>query len=106
MNPLKGVARMFSAQTMVELIKTLAKASVIGTVAALVISHYRDQMISLMHTTPTEALRLEEHTSDLQSLMRTSYAVFCLHKQNNRITTQSTAPPTFNPQAYYLTNRQ
>ncbi|HEY9572374.1 MAG TPA: flagellar type III secretion system protein FlhB, partial [Pusillimonas sp.] len=56
MNPLKGVARMFSAQTMVELIKTLAKASVIGTVAALVISHYRDQMISLMHTTPTEAL--------------------------------------------------
>src|SRR5690606_3689393 len=56
LNPLKGVARMFSAQTLVELLKTLAKAAVIGTVAALVISHYRDQMISLMHTTPTEAL--------------------------------------------------
>src|SRR3546814_2768312 len=26
--------------------------------------------------------RSEEHTSDLQSLMRTSYAVFCLHKKN------------------------
>src|SRR3546814_9006060 len=32
--------------------------------------------------------RSEEHTSELQSLMRISYAVFCLkkkkHKQNNR----------------------
>src|SRR3546814_2908999 len=27
-------------------------------------------------------LRSEEHTSELQSLMRTSYAVFCLNKQN------------------------
>src|SRR3546814_7339339 len=30
------------------------------------------------------ALRSEEHTSELQSLMRTSYAVFCLKKKNNR----------------------
>src|SRR3546814_10122324 len=28
-------------------------------------------------------LRSEEHTSELQSLMRTSYAVFCLKKKNN-----------------------
>src|SRR3546814_6744793 len=27
-------------------------------------------------------LRSEEHTSELQSLMRTSYAVFCLTKKN------------------------
>src|SRR3546814_3020699 len=27
--------------------------------------------------------RLEEHTSELQSLMRISYAVFCLKKKNN-----------------------
>src|SRR3546814_8896151 len=27
--------------------------------------------------------RSEEHTSELQSLMRISYAVFCLQKQNN-----------------------
>src|SRR3546814_10306522 len=32
-----------------------------------------------------EALRSEEHTSELQSLMRISYAVFCLKKKiNNR----------------------
>src|SRR3546814_2509781 len=30
--------------------------------------------------------RSEEHTSALQSLMRISYAVFCLKKKNNRLT--------------------
>src|SRR3546814_7396067 len=29
--------------------------------------------------------RSEEHTSELQSLMRTSYAVFCLKKKNNKL---------------------
>src|SRR3546814_3881774 len=31
----------------------------------------------------TAASRSEEHTSELQSLMRISYAVFCLKKKNN-----------------------
>src|SRR3546814_5656357 len=30
-------------------------------------------------------LRSEEHTSELQSLMRISYAVFCLKKKNKKI---------------------
>src|SRR3546814_5799360 len=30
--------------------------------------------------------RSEEHTSELQSLMRISYAVFCLKKKKNQIT--------------------
>src|SRR3546814_6597359 len=30
--------------------------------------------------------RSEEHTSELQSLMRISYAVFCLKKKHNRYT--------------------
>src|SRR3546814_8952446 len=30
------------------------------------------------------ALRSEEHTSELQSLMRNSYAVFCLKKKKNK----------------------
>src|SRR3546814_1116266 len=33
-----------------------------------------------------EAGRSEEHTSELQSLMRISYAVFCLEKKNHRDT--------------------
>src|SRR3546814_9290067 len=36
----------------------------------------------------TLVLRSEEHTSDLQSLMRLSYAVFCLKKTNNNNNTQ------------------
>src|SRR3546814_4361346 len=32
----------------------------------------------------TRASRSEEHTSELQSLMRTSYAVFCLKNKNTR----------------------
>src|SRR3546814_9823956 len=31
------------------------------------------------------ALRSEEHTSELQSLMRISYAVFCLNKKNSKL---------------------
>src|SRR3546814_1178437 len=41
--------------------------------------------------------RSEEHTSELQSLMRISYAVFCLKKKNNKIFTHT---PT-----YYQTNK-
>src|SRR3546814_8842605 len=32
-----------------------------------------------------EKLRSEEHTSELQSLMRISYAVFCLKKKKNKL---------------------
>src|SRR3546814_5444814 len=37
-----------------------------------------DQLFRRVHT-----LRSEEHTSELQSLMRISYAVFCLNKKIN-----------------------
>src|SRR3546814_10417910 len=47
-------------------------------------------------------LRSEEHTSELQSLMRISYAVFCLKKktikqEQSTTTTQPTNPPTATP---------
>src|SRR3546814_3290242 len=34
-----------------------------------------------------EDSRSEEHTSELQSLMRISYAVFCLHKKTQQVVT-------------------
>src|SRR3546814_8350843 len=49
------------------------------------------------------SLRSEEHTSELQSLMRISYAVFCLQKKkkhHNFIYTQH----TFNSPIYDTTN--
>src|SRR3546814_8388249 len=38
--------------------------------------------------------RSEEHTSELQSLMRISYAVFCLKKKNNKLTYTNTTRHT------------
>src|SRR3546814_7480221 len=40
-------------------------------------------MLTMMATTSS---RSEEHTSELQSLMRISYAVFCLKKKKKTIT--------------------
>src|SRR3546814_5591964 len=39
---------------------------------------------------PIDASRSEEHTSELQSLMRISYDVFCLKKKNYSKTTNQT----------------
>src|SRR3546814_8944817 len=41
-----------------------------------------------MHSEQSDSFRSEEHTSELQSLMRISYAVFCLKKKKttNKIT--------------------
>src|SRR3546814_8974779 len=47
------------------------------------------------HSDASSASRSEEHTSELQSLMRISYAVFCLKKKN----TQHKQPIT--PQRHY-----
>src|SRR3546814_10776014 len=38
---------------------------------------------------PAGAVRSEEHTSELQSLMRISYAVFCLKKKKYRVNNAS-----------------
>src|SRR3546814_1304101 len=37
------------------------------------------------------AIRSEEHTSELQSIMRISYAVFCLKKKRNYIARKTTS---------------
>src|SRR3546814_2938416 len=47
------------------------------------------------------AARLEEHTSELQSLMRISYAVFCLKKQKK---TNTKLPQTYNKCNLWITN--
>src|SRR3546814_10460462 len=46
--------------------------------------------------------RSEEHTSELQSLMRISYAVFCLKKKNNTTTLIIIKHNTTNDNPAYL----
>src|SRR3546814_6409136 len=55
---------------------------------ALPAGHHEAQRIALLraqrlavHGESDHAVRSEEHTSELQSLMRNSYAVFCLKKK-------------------------
>src|SRR3546814_3772961 len=57
---------------------------------------------------PRAALRSEEHTSELQSLMRISYAVFCLkqikHNRQNYYIITHTRPNTKNTNLYHTQN--
>src|SRR3546814_7880132 len=46
---------------------------------------------------PVNLLRSEEHTSELQSLMRISYAVFCLKKKNSYLK----PPHSSTPETHY-----
>lgn len=56
LSPLKGIKRMFSAQTVIELLKALGKAFLIGTVSVMVMWYYRGEMLGLMHLSPTEGM--------------------------------------------------
>src|SRR3546814_10298585 len=46
--------------------------------------------VGALHDARMQILRSEEHTSELQSLMRISYAVFCLKKKINTQSEQIT----------------
>src|SRR3546814_10797274 len=47
---------------------------------------FAEQAMHIRHVPQGEPERSEEHTSELQSLMRISYAVFCLKKKKNTLT--------------------
>src|SRR3546814_2936196 len=52
------------------------------------------RMAGRLRNLPHHPRRSEEHTSELQSLMRISYAVFCLQKQNTNMTSGKVAENT------------
>src|SRR3546814_7301944 len=59
------------------LLITFVVAYILGAITLRLSGHYLPL--------GTIAWRSEEHTSELQSLMRISYAVFCLKKKKNQI---------------------
>src|SRR3546814_5314406 len=65
----RGIGRQFHGPMPVDIVREGGEAAVVRALRWLV-----DQ--------DDESLRSEEHTSELQSLMRNSYAVFCLKKKN------------------------
>src|SRR3546814_1240504 len=51
----------------------------------LLVANKADATLYFINTETLELIdRSEEHTSELQSLMRISYAVFCLKKKNHK----------------------
>src|SRR3546814_4668253 len=56
------------------------------TIAALFWAWGTDEDVLQRLIKKTLYIRSEEHTSELQSLMRISYAVFCLKKKQNKHT--------------------
>src|SRR3546814_6826918 len=86
---LRGVAydepakRLFHTEGRAAL-QVLAKALALGSGSFDVRSNKAGPAVSGAVTLHAEMLwaRSEEHTSELQSLMRISYAVFCLNKKN------------------------
>src|SRR3546814_5806843 len=52
-----------------------------GTARLALVTARRPRKLFEMPSTTSRSLRSEEHTSELQSLMRISYAVFCLKKK-------------------------
>src|SRR3546814_9475189 len=63
---------------------TLAVGAAAAAASAAAISWYRGGAITDMGSFARSVGRSEEHTSELQSLMRTAYAVFCLKKKKNQ----------------------
>src|SRR3546814_9192168 len=64
-------------------------ASAISQSGRRVSADARPSRLAAYFTGPGLASRSEEHTSELQSLMRISYAVFCLKKTKNHMETHS-----------------
>lgn len=56
LNPLSGLKRMFSAKSLMELVKALAKFCVVLVVALLVLSRAQDSLFSLAHQTLEHAI--------------------------------------------------
>src|SRR3546814_1810933 len=69
------------------LIQTSGKFSLVLFALVVIVIAQRDAI-------PKATVRSEEHTSELQSLMRISYAVFCLKKKKPHIYTPMPHEPS------------
>src|SRR3546814_5794352 len=63
-----------------------ARPSVVPACAAVAVTASENDWVAPAASVSMVQVRSEEHTSELQSLMRTSYAVFCLKKKTLIIT--------------------
>src|SRR3546814_7614912 len=74
---LKGTGLTYQRDGNIFVVKAVGNASQAAPAASA--NDYGDEIVV---TAQKKVERSEEHTSELQSLMRSSYAVFCLKKKN------------------------
>src|SRR3546814_9286571 len=72
--------------------RSLARMAIVGTCGNSLEMRPRRSTVTSIGSNP--ASRSEEHTSELQSLMRNSYAVFCL-KTKNKMQNKTISPTTY-----------
>src|SRR3546814_6808421 len=70
-------------------------AALVNAAAALSRLRYRGRERDAHPARAADDARSEEHTSELQSLMRISYAVFCLKKKTKTQTSEQIHPALF-----------
>jgi len=68
MNPMSGIGNMFSSRSLVELVKAVGKALLVGSVAWMVVSHQVDAMLGL------GVEPIKSSAAHLASLLLTSFA--------------------------------
>src|SRR3546814_8521505 len=90
---------LFRSQLIQEAVVTVPRALLAETIdlVAVLVRDGTGRRLSELTRVDGQAARSEEHTSELQSLMRISYAVFCLKKKNQKYnTTQKRTQTTHN----------
>src|SRR3546814_7002323 len=87
-----------NAESIVMMIRGYAAASASVIKRRTWLSWCRPRRDCARDLAPARPSRSEEHTSELQSLMRISYAVFCLKKKINIQQTKHTVPIIQAPQ--------
>src|SRR3546814_4749335 len=85
--PNLGSGLIDQSQKMTVAARAMAEKKAPGLLASARRKGHLERARRLLSVTPP---RSEEHTSELQSLMRISYAVFCLKKKKNNTTRSKT----------------
>src|SRR3546814_7135793 len=75
-----GARALYASYSYVRALPAVRRERLLDAIADLVDTRFGGRARNVVLT----ALRSEEHTSELQSLMRISYAVFCLKKKKKK----------------------
>src|SRR3546814_9430732 len=76
-----GARALYASYSYVRALPAVRRERLLDAIADLVDTRFGGRARNVVLTALYLATRSEEHTSELQSLMRISYAVFCLKKK-------------------------